>query len=34
VALYKHARRAHWDVADWASPSGATRALDPAGGRQ
>ena len=34
VALYKHARRAHWDVADWASPSGATRVLDPAGGRK
>jgi alcohol-forming fatty acyl-CoA reductase len=31
VSLYKHARRAHWDIADWASPSGATRALDPAG---
>lgn len=33
VALYKHARRSHWDVADWASPSGATRVLDPAAGR-
>jgi alcohol-forming fatty acyl-CoA reductase len=33
VPLYKHARRAHWDIADWASPSGATRALDPASGR-
>ena len=32
VALYRHARRSHWDVADWASPSGSVRALDPAGG--
>jgi len=33
VPLYRHARRSHWDVADWASPSGSIRALDPAGGR-
>ncbi len=31
VALYRHARRSHWDVADWASPSGASRVLDPSG---
>ena len=30
IALYRHARRSHWDVADWASPTGATRGLDPA----
>jgi fatty acyl-CoA reductase len=30
IPLYRHARRAHWDVADWASPTGATRGLDPA----
>ena len=30
VALYRHARRSHWDVVDWASPTGATRGLDPA----
>ncbi|WP_028651567.1 HAD-IB family hydrolase [Nocardioides halotolerans] len=29
VPLYRHARRSHWDVADWASPSGSVRALDP-----
>jgi HAD superfamily hydrolase (TIGR01490 family) len=33
VPLYRHARRSHWDVADWASPSGSTRAIDPAGRR-
>ena len=32
VPLYRHARRSHWDVVDWASPSGSVRALDPAGG--
>jgi HAD superfamily hydrolase (TIGR01490 family) len=31
VPLYRHARRSHWDVVDWASPSGSVRALDPAG---
>ena len=31
IPLYRHARRSHWDVADWASPTGATRGLDPAG---
>jgi fatty acyl-CoA reductase len=31
VPLYRHARRSHWDVVDWASPSGSIRALDPAG---
>jgi fatty acyl-CoA reductase len=30
IPLYRHARRSHWDVADWASPTGATRGLDPA----
>jgi len=30
VALYRHARKSHWDVVDWASPTGATRGLDPA----
>jgi fatty acyl-CoA reductase len=34
VPLYRHARRSHWDVVDWASPSGSGRVLDPAGGRQ
>jgi fatty acyl-CoA reductase len=33
VPLYRHARRSHWDVADWASPTGSVRALDPAGTR-
>jgi fatty acyl-CoA reductase len=33
VALYRHARRSHWDIADWASPTGATRPLDPARSR-
>ncbi len=32
VPLYRHARRSHWDVADWASPSGSVRTLDPASG--
>jgi HAD superfamily hydrolase (TIGR01490 family) len=32
VSLFRHARRAHWSIVDWASPSGSTRALDPAGG--
>jgi alcohol-forming fatty acyl-CoA reductase len=31
VPLYRHARRSHWDVVDWASPTGSIRALDPAG---
>jgi HAD superfamily hydrolase (TIGR01490 family) len=31
VPLYRHARRSHWDVVDWASPSGSVRGLDPAG---
>lgn len=30
VALYRHARKSHWDVVDWASPTGAVRGLDPA----
>jgi HAD superfamily hydrolase (TIGR01490 family) len=29
VPLYRHARRSHWDVVDWASPTGSVRALDP-----
>jgi phosphoserine phosphatase len=33
ISLFRHARRAHWDIVDWASPSGSTRALDPAGRR-
>ena len=33
VPLYRHARRSHWDVVDWASPTGSVRALDPAGTR-
>jgi alcohol-forming fatty acyl-CoA reductase len=28
VPLFRHAKRAHWDVVDWASPSGTTRGLD------
>ena len=32
VSLYRHARRSHWTIVDWASPSGSTRALVPAGG--
>ncbi|WP_298511258.1 HAD-IB family hydrolase [uncultured Nocardioides sp.] len=32
VPLYRHARRSHWDVVDWASPSGSIRSLTPAGG--
>jgi alcohol-forming fatty acyl-CoA reductase len=31
VPLYRHARRSHWDVADWASPSGSVRSLTPTG---
>jgi len=33
VPLYRHARRSHWDVVDWASPTGSVRALDPASAR-
>ncbi len=33
VALYRHARRSHWDVVDWGSPTGSIRMLDPAGDR-
>jgi phosphoserine phosphatase len=29
VPLYRHARRSHWDVVDWASPTGSLRTLDP-----
>ena len=29
VPLYRHARRSHWDVADWASPSGSVRGPRP-----
>lgn len=32
VPLYRHARRSHWDVVDWASPTGSVRSLTPAGG--
>lgn len=32
VPLYRHARKSHWDVVDWASPSGSIRSLTPAGG--
>lgn len=34
VPLFRHARRHRWTVVDWASPSSATRTLDPAGGRR
>jgi fatty acyl-CoA reductase len=33
VPLYRQARRSHWDVVDWASPSGTSRVLDPARSR-
>ncbi|WP_122818030.1 HAD-IB family hydrolase [Nocardioides pantholopis] len=33
VSLYRHARRQHWTIVDWASPSGSARVLNPAGSR-
>ncbi|MFT4081636.1 MAG: HAD-IB family hydrolase [Nocardioides sp.] len=33
VPLFRHARKAHWTIVDWASPGHATRTLDPAGRR-
>ncbi|WP_205475114.1 HAD-IB family phosphatase [Nocardioides sp. SYSU D00038] len=33
VTLFRHARKAHWDIVDWQSPSAASRRLDVAGGR-
>lgn len=32
VPLYRHARRHHWTVVDWASSGSSTRTLNPAGG--
>lgn len=34
VSLYRHAKKEHWKIVDWASSSTSTRALDPAGGRR
>jgi HAD superfamily hydrolase (TIGR01490 family) len=34
VPLFRHARKAHWTIVDWASPGSATRLLDPAGVRR
>ncbi len=33
VSLYRHARRHHWTIVDWASPDASARTLNPAGGR-
>jgi HAD superfamily hydrolase (TIGR01490 family) len=33
VPLFRHARRRHWRIVDWPSPSSAARRLDPARGR-
>lgn len=33
VTLFRHARKAHWDIVDWQSSSSSSRALDIAGGR-
>jgi HAD superfamily hydrolase (TIGR01490 family) len=33
VALYRHARRKHWPIVDWASPPATVRRLDPARAR-
>jgi phosphoserine phosphatase len=30
IALYRHARRKHWPIVDWPSPTTAVRHLDPA----
>ncbi len=34
VPLYRHARRHHWTIVDWASPPSASRGLNPAGARR
>ena len=34
VSLYRHARRHHWTIVDWASPPSASRGLNPAGARR
>ncbi len=34
VSLYRHARRHHWTIVDWASPAAAGRGLNPAGARR
>ncbi len=34
VALFRHARRNHWTIVDWASAASASRGLDPAGARR
>ena len=31
VSLYRHAKKAHWPIADWASPDATARSLNPAG---
>lgn len=33
VTLFRHARKAHWDIVDWQSSSSSSRTLDIAGGR-
>ena len=30
VPLFRHARRSHWTIVDWASPDAAARPLNPA----
>ena len=30
VSLFRHARRSHWTIVDWASPDTAARPLNPA----
>ncbi|MBO0841679.1 MAG: HAD-IB family hydrolase [Nocardioides sp.] len=32
VHLFRHARKAHWNIVDWESPDTASRGLDPVGG--
>jgi HAD superfamily hydrolase (TIGR01490 family) len=34
VSLYRHAKREHWKIVDWASSSTSTRTLDPSGVRR
>jgi alcohol-forming fatty acyl-CoA reductase len=33
VSLFRHARKQHWPIVDWASPPASTRTLNPAGDR-
>lgn len=33
VSLFRHARKQHWPVVDWASPPASARSLNPAGDR-